>query len=213
MFKRIQTCPQRNKDLTVGYLRRCHQKCHNLPQMIAYIVLSFIYNNSDKFKLSWNNGKNDEISKNIIIRPNCINTVNATSANEVRFHAFLDNVVSEGIHIWVFHIAAIGSDDMVGIVSEKHTQHVYGLLVNHNQLSYERNGIRRRFYTASKLKCHVGDMVTIKLDCNEWKLFHKINEDKYIETFHINSEEYSAVIKISTCCKSSYKLIKYQMMY
>ena len=94
---KLQQIPQRNKDLTFGYVKEYEKKNkHEIPNMIAYLCLIYWNGNKDTF-----DPENKHPS--IKINGNSVELRNSDTPRLSRvYNCYLENIVNKGTNIYSF---------------------------------------------------------------------------------------------------------------
>ena len=216
----LQQIPQRNKDLTFGYVRECEKKNNrtlSIPEMIKYLCLIYINQNKDKFD-------GNSTCKGIRIEDNSIKKNNLLSSQA---SSLLTNIVMKGIHIWRFRIDVTTSGyDMIGIrksdesdskdldrwldwTGKEEVSVGYGFFAN-RKLSNPDSilGLGKSYGRTWQDQ----DVVEMRLDFNDLSLSFGIDGHSYGKAFDIKPGKYRAGVTLSGT-DSCYCLISYQHVY
>lgn len=219
---KLQQIPQRNKDLTFGYVKDHEKACSiSITQMIKYLCLVYLNPNKDKFDPDWSHS-NIQIIENKARCNKWSYVVNASTS-------YLENIASKGVHIWRFKCNEIHGEDQIGIRkieddsipaldkyfdtksnSNAHESAGYGFGMN-GFLSDPNNP--QTWGHLRYLSCNIrnDDIIEIMLDFNELSLCVRVNNNDYIEAFKVENTKYKAVISMAAI-DSCYTLLTYQQI-
>ena len=201
---KLEEIPQRNKDLAFGYIKECELKNKSvIPKMIKYLCLIYLNINKDRFHPNY-------IHKNVKVTGNTVTTKIYGYVN-----AYLENIITKGIHIWRFRInnnIDIGNRlDAIGIgkVTPLSPRLKADLLEEFFEDDMSDSG---SICTNPAMdKCKIGDILSMMVDCTKWTLSYKVNDEKYIKSRDIQPGKYRAGITLTA--RSSYSLMSYQMIF
>ena len=220
----VKLCPIRNKQLTFGYVREFEIKCNNrFGELVKFMILIYFNLSLDNFKKEQLNS--DECLK-ISLDGKFVNVRNASPFVSYKANVMLRNVVSTGIHEWIFRVCKsdIRNHDEIGIEQmSKFMQLQYSMNLNFGTCSQKvagriskkyplilrSHGISNDWYSLYTFS--QGDTIGVKLNCSNWRLYFKKNDNEYIKAFAIMPGQYSVKISFCTSRESAYELIKYQM--
>ena len=229
----LKNAPPRNKHLAFGYVREfeSHEDI-NCAVLIKYLCLAYINQNQDEISdISKDHSNEEEISKMVDLTSKGVRVDRKDNIGRLDEEVLLSNVVYEGINEWKWKINAIGGMDTIGIKTRpknpsNQIDTSYGLILStQGELWRKTQGDtpndrmrEKSFFKCEKLKVEVDDTITMRLNCNEWKLEYKINEKEFIHAFYecnIEESRYSARIGLLNCGGevSDYELISFQHFY
>ena len=214
----LKQIPQRNKDLAFGYVRE-HEINYNsnYSQLIKYLVLLYS-NQQDRFDVT-------ATHPFIKINQNCIFDQRKDSYDcGFVYHSYLQNIATNGIHIWQFKFNAENSgSQMIGIWKIKSGKRIlngpefdntndgrnctgYGITMN-GLITNPENP--RRFSQVTYDVIEDGDIIEMRLDLNKSLLTFKCNDTTHSHFKHIENTAYRAVV--TTYKKNDkFKLLYYQ---
>lgn len=223
-LSKIKEIPQNRKDLAFGYLRENEKQNQlNYPQLVKYLIL--LYSNAqDKFDAKCT-AELLQISGDTII---CINKEHEAKVR----HAYLENIVNTGIHIWKFkynkkHINTQAPDmAAIGIWRTESgpimlsSRHIDDTLANSTCTGYavtmggqKTNPGNPTFFSKESCKsAKHGDIIEMKLDLNQSILTFKLNDEHNTKFENIAIGSYRAVA--STYAEGNgFQMVSYQDIY
>ena len=199
---KLQQIPQRNKDLTFGYVNKCEKMNRTvIPNMIKYLCLIYLNTNYDEFD------KNNT-HKALIIMNNLIKGA-GVDREEPHQTSYLTNIAHKGTHVWIFkcfqtnqykqNLIGIrkveqGSLALTGYFDEGygHESVGYGLFTTGlltNPQDSRDNG--RRYTSKLAQGTHI---IKMTLNCKNWSLSYEINNTDHSKAFDIKPGQYRAAI-------------------
>eukprot|EP01084_Bolivina_argentea_P081868 148244_1 len=220
---------QRYKILTFGYLRENERKngLEAIPQSIKYLVTLFA-NSQDGFDLKLT-------AKELKIDGNTILYGSAYGIGV--YNVYLNNIASEGIHIWRFKCEEIGrvrpmsfeggfeqccligiykvvendtfDEDEIGIQFIERDLDSYGMY-NDAKISSSDDPFKNKKYGR---KWKTGDIVEMNLDLTNKTLRYKINTKQYGRAFKIKEGEYKGALSFMSDRSITLSLLSYQEIY
>lgn len=207
---KLQQIPQRNKDATFGYVKECEQNYHQIvPSMIKYLILVYFNQNRDGFDDKHTHSKM-QIDGNLVKLH-----MSTGMGSNMNVNSYLQNVVSEGIHIWIFKPDNVNVCDVIGISNVE----IGSLTLDGNiddEVDSSNNcvagyafilgGLRKlgkeyminnlNSYSGYAQECDADDIIQMKLDFNNLSLSYKINEIDYGKAFDIKRGSYRAAVGV-----------------
>ena len=208
---KLKQIPQRNKDLTFGFIRE-HEKCvkntATIPTMIKYLSLVYLNVNKDKF------------DRNLSLCSDRIEINGQTAIwKVVAWNCYLENIATKGIHIWSFKCSESGNIDMLGVIKVIEGKELpqdeeyfdgddgYGIIMG----SYQGIGP-----TPDKWPHYITvkgrrDIIKMRLDMNNLTLSYTMNGMDLGKAYDIEMGKYRAAITGSN--GSSWTLLSYQHIY
>ena len=214
----LEQIPDRNKDLTFGYVKGCEKANKSvIPEMIKYLCLIYLNQNKDEFD-------KNHCHESLNIDGNTIQNTDDGGARS----CMLTNIAIKGVHIWIFQCnkGAFGADcDVIGIIRQQENSdeewdlyldtyfdenetNAYGFGGQGSLTDPEDSNHWGEYYGT---KCQNGWIIEMKLDFNNLTLSYKLNDDDCGKAFDIESGEYKAAITVYE--ESKYTLLSYQMIY
>ena len=222
---KVDQIPQRNKDITFGYVKECEQKNdQRIPQTLKYLFLFYFNPAKDAFDTKDSNSK-------IMINPNgdSIQIRNlpkiSTGLRKMKVISYLENVVSNGIHIWKFTRKKNGFvGDMIGIrnidisslrlygnFDEKSNPDKWSVSGYSLYLGGLRKGISTdgRHWTNSMSLFATdhypwgfmpNDIIQMTVNFNTLSLHYKINDNDYGKVYDIKAGHYRAAVGLEMYC-------------
>eukprot|EP01084_Bolivina_argentea_P306941 530476_1 len=213
---KLNSIPQRNKDVVFGFTREQENVSNNnfiMPQMIKYLCLLYLNQNKDGFVV-------DNTRKDIQLNGDCISHVPETGCIA---SCYLKNTVYERKHIWKFKIHKCHDNSSIGIYNTKYEFNTNMSFDYSTRYNNNRTGYAISFYGQltnlsncsswgedSGLEFKEGDIIEIILDFNVMKLYAK-KDDKYVHLFDIEKGKYKAAVAMVG--DSSVELLSYQEVY
>ena len=212
----LQQIPLRNKDLTFGYVNECEKKNkQTIPSMIKYLCLVFFNQNKDGFDIKHTHSE-IKIDGNHV---RMIDEEDIPPETEAKMmNSYLENIVSDGIHIWKFKCKKSGYYDKIGIRNIESESlpledKFYVAISGHSFQAYEFAG---DYFSDADDKIieqpENNDIVEMKLDFNELSLKLFI-EGVHFDECDIKHGHYRAAIGFYPYLASwahEIKLISYQ---
>ena len=218
---KLKEIPQRNIDLAFGYLKQKEQEHKaNYPQLIKYLVL--IYSNAqDKFDPNTTN-------KDLNIIQHTIRN-SWPYENDLVRKSYLENVVSNGIHIWNFEYHVQLNEhafSQVGIwktnsgepnvdesdiddTNDNNSCTEYAITMNgHKTNPGNPSSFDKERYPELK----TDDIIEMRLDLNELTLSFKVNGKDHCQFRNIENAEYRAVVALFQA-GDGFTLTSYQDSY
>ena len=204
----LNQIPQRNKDLTFGYVHEYEKKNNAImPEMIKYLSLVYLNQNKDKVNTK---------SHYIDINGDTIVCRNSFAENSCQCLTFA-NLVNKGTHIWKFKYKLY--NDFIGWQNDKHyvqigiiphmNSHIYNVDLEGHFMGSTGYGIRSTglisdFENPSDHKptiqfgygpgFGIGDIIEMKADFDKMMLFFKNNHTDYKKACDIDQYKYRAAI-------------------
>ena len=210
--------PQRNKDATFGYVKECEQKYQQnqiIPSMIKYLCLIYFNQTQDAFDQENTNTNLQIDDANTVILPSriCINDESTNGLYE-KENSYLQNVVSQGIHIWIFKQRNLEySTDMIGIRNIQHCPlpltgwfdqckedeyrvlgYAYCLAGYKKEL--QSDGLHWNSVKPWGQECKSGDKIQMTLNFQDLSLHFKLNDTDLGKAFTIQRGSYRAAISL-----------------
>ena len=215
----LEGIPQRNKDLTFGYIKECETKNKSIiPDMIKYLCLIYLNQNKDEFDIK-------NLSECVKIEDD---TLTCTDPWNGLYSTYLENIVSKGVHIWQFKCIRPCTDnleaDAIGIVKydSNKTVILYDYFFVSGGFAFSMDGRLScngykdlsKDYPWNDQQGNVidrDDIIEMKVDFHKLTLSYKINGEYQGIAFNIDNETYRAAIS-SWHHQSCYRLISYQQI-
>ena len=219
---KLNQIPQRNKDLTFGYIKECEQNQNSsIPSMIKYLCLIYLNLNKDEFDTTYTHSDIEINNDSIKAKP---------YIDRAAVNSFLTNVVNSGVNIWRFQsngcrheligirksASGLTPSDLDGWFDEGEDNESIGYgYFPHKPALTNPDNCNQCGKRWGKEDYHAGDIIQMKLDCIEWTLSYKINNVDYGKAFDIESNTYRAAITLfpNSDEAPSYTLISYQHIY
>ena len=204
---KLAEIPQRNKDLTFGYVRECEKDVINnhgiIPTMMKYLCLIYFNENKDTFD-------DEKTNPRIIIEEKSIELPQKESRLKgINVNSYLTNVASEGIHVWKFKGTTINWCDRIGIINiDIATLKLKGDFDEYGGYAFRMGGVVNNwqqikngdiFQMTLDLKdygkeCKNGDIIQMTLNLKDLTLHYKVNNEDFGKAFDINKGRYRAAI-------------------
>ena len=220
---KLEKIPQRNKDITFGYVNQCEKDMvHNgiIPRMIKYLCLIYFNQNKDEFD-------DEKTNAIIIIKENSIELPKMESRSKgIYVNSYLTNIASEGIHVWKFKGTAINWSDRIGIMNiDIGTFKLKGDFDEFGGYAFRMGGVLNDWqeckngdiaHKTLNLKdygheCKNGDIIQMTINLKDLTLNYKINNKDCGKAFDINKGRYKAAISFDYNGQSCIlELISYQ---
>ena len=198
----LQQIPQRNKDLTFGYVKECEKRNKSIiPSMIKYLCLIYFNQNKDEFDIKYTHSE-------IKINGKSIEFDGESAERYEKYNSYLQNIVSNGTQIWRFRCDRAYFVDRIGIRNvdtdklrlkgyfeaalDEKTVVGYGL-----QLSKQLTNAQYADESGPEYGqiCNDGDVIEMHLDFENLILRFRINECDYGKALiDIKPGKYRAVI-------------------
>ena len=119
---------------------------------------------------------------------------------------------NSGVHEWTIKIIKTAENAAIGIVSTKKcfedsfsddalNNGIYCIQSNEGKLELSSRAYRKINTNIQREDCgwRQGDIVTIKLDCNEWKVGFKVSDDVNVNAFPISKNlKYYMFVRIAS---------------
>ena len=210
---RIQDIPQRNKDLTFGFIR-CIQSLMStniviiIPQMIWYLITFYINDNDEEFLIHADDGDLfDELNVGLVVSTKQVTLI----IEEIRFaNAFLGfrNIVNnKGIHTWTLSINHMSQFEAVSARLSRLPKGFFGIVAwneeDNNPLQYSATNLNscsglfwdingtELIYNLGQQKSTKGYTTNDKTTANKiTSVTMKFDANNYSVDFKINNEPY-----------------------
>ena len=212
---KLNEIPQRNKDLTFGYVKECEKKNKStIPSMIKYLCLIYLNQNKDGFDVKFSH-------KDIKIDGDLIKAVGIGR----RCTTCLTNIINSGTHIWRFKCYELSEcPDLIGIakfmeLDDKFSGYFDCALFKSTGYGWTSHGRLSDSiycwgvpYGKAEDGWAKGDIIEMKVDFNRLELSYKVNQVDYGKAFDIEKGEYKAALTLYDQ-DGSYELVSYQYIY
>ena len=215
--------PQRNLDLVMGYCRNKENE-YNLicPMIVKYNCLIYLNQNAENLceNSAWLIGFTRWKCQ---LQCDTFRLIQRLKNKLCDYRICGTNIVKQGTqHTWKFKICKAASRlNQIGIKYPPYSQnYVEYSLISQNDMEYSSISKSTRFISIKstdlksvEYKIKDGDIIEMKLDCQDWKLSFRINEWLCIEIAIAKEREYRLKIRVISNDDLCYKILSYQMTY
>ena len=229
MANRMKDIPQRNKDLTNGFIRLCMTHLRIIPQIIWYLITFYINDNDEEFVIHTEDGHLfDELNVGLMVTPKQVTLVIPEICFENAIIGFRNNVSNKGVHTWTVSINHMCQSEAISKAFERHSKGFLGLVawnvendnalrgsqidmkycsglcwdINGNQVIYNPGPEETKGYTMTERTARDKiETVTMKFDCNNYSVDFKINNEAYLNVFPNAKLIKHSIYKAMLCVK------------